>query len=279
MAHPRLLLALGLLLLFSCEKNQSNAPSGTLTDHTVSEDSVDLMDEKTAVTPPATFVLDTTGFSPEPDTPLKLLLEGTYHKNEVWQGAERKQWLGLYHENGRYVLRPTSLQVNIVEDPVSDNEGVLSGREVVAADSNAVFLLTGLSHYPAEVDTAVISRTTLPANKELTYTFKGKAYKIRSFGDSTQASTGERNYRHYGWKAVGMKNGKQVEQLLAEDEGFDDSIYVLLWVGDLDQDGIPDLLLDLSNHYNMARYTLFLSSQAERGKLYRKVAVFEVVGC
>lgn len=276
----RLLLSLSLALLFSCGEKESTTAAGPPTDHQVLADTADTPEEAEVV-PVAkeTVVLDTTGLSPEPETPLKLLMEGTYHKNEVWRGAERKQWLGLYHENGQYVLRPASLQIHIVQDPIADNQGVHSGRQVVAADSNAVFLLTGLKQYAAVVDTVAISRHTLPANKELSFTFKGKNYHIRSFGDSTQASTGEFSYQRYGWKAVGIKKGKKIEQLLAEDEGFVDSIYVLLWAGDLDDDGIPDLLLDLSNHYNVSRYALFLSSKAERGKLYKKVAVFETVGC
>ncbi|MFD3001002.1 hypothetical protein ACFS7Z_11555 [Pontibacter toksunensis] len=283
MAPFRFLLLLSPLLLFSCNKQQSETSSAPPSDHEhiAQVEAVQLTTEtEAAKQATATFVLDTTGLSPEPDTPLKLLLEGTFHKGEVWRGAEKRQWLGLYHKNGDYVLRPASLQVKTVEDPVVDNEGVLSGRKVVAADANALFLLTGMDNIKAgEIDTAVISRTTLAANKDLKYSFKGRDYFIQSYGDSTQSSTGEYSYRNYGWKAVGRKGGKKIEQTLAEDESFDDSIYVLLWAGDLDRDGIPDLLLDLANHYNVSRYTLFLSSKAEHGKLYRKAAVFEAVGC
>ncbi len=66
---------------------------------------------------------------------------------------------------------------------------------------------------------------------------------------------------------------------MAENEQFDDSIYVLLWAGDIDRDGIPDLLIDTSNHYNISTIALFLSSKADKGKLYKKVAIFETIGC
>jgi hypothetical protein len=282
MPHPRLLPIFGLLLLFSCNQNTETSPEA-LTDHMMLVEAVDSAGEKeiadSASVPEAALVLDTTNLSPEPDTPLKLLLEGTFHKHEVWAGAEKKTWLGLFKEDGKYVLRPTTIQVNIVEDPVADSAGTLSGREV-AADSNAVFLLTGLQpNKTGEVDTAVFNRAILPANKELTYTLKGREYRISSYGDSTQAATGEYAYQNYGWKVSGTKNGKVIEQKLAEDDHLTESIYVLLWAGDLDHDGIPDLLIDTSNHYNVSSYTLFLSSKADRGKLYKKVAVFETVGC
>ena len=63
-----------------------------------------------------------------------------------------------------------------------------------------------------------------------------------------------------------------------EDQRFKDSIYVMLWAGDLDRDGVPDLLLDLSNHYNISRYALYLSSMAGRDKLYKKAAEFKAEG-
>lgn len=216
---------------------------------------------------------------PEPDTPLKLLLEGTYHKNEVWGGAEKEEWLGVYYEKEGYVLRPAELQVKIVKDPILDGESVLSGRQVTAADSNAMFFITGFDKAKmGKIDTAAFSSNTLPANKQLTYFFKGKEYKIIAYSDSAQADSVTYSYKNYGWKVVGSKNGRKIEQTLVEDQRFDDSIYVLLWAGDLDRDGIPDLLLDLSNHYNISRYALYLSSMAERGKLYKKVAEFKAVG-
>jgi len=280
-----LLLPFSLLLLVGCSQ-RADAPPAAPTDHsrTVQEETAaepaEVEASGSSTIAPEAVSLDTTDLTPEPATPLKLLLEGSYHKSEVWRGAEKQAWLGLYHEKGTYILRPTSLQVHTVEDPIADNEGIISGRAVTAADSNGLFYITGLPASKAgSVDTAVFSQTTLAANKVLAYSYKGKEYYIKAYGDSVQTATGQYRYTLYGWKVAGTKNGRNVEQTLAEDEAFDDSIYVLLWAGDLDRDGVPDLLLDLSNHYNLSRYVLYLSSMAERGKLYKKAAVFEVVGC
>lgn len=52
---------------------------------------------------------------------------------------------------------------------------------------------------------------------------------------------------------------------------------VLYWTGDLDQDGKVDIYCQL---YDGGMSTLFLSSQAEKGKLVRKVAKFAwELGC
>lgn len=281
MPYPRLLLPFSLLLLLGCRQSTETTPPAAPTDHVVQEDSVEEPAAPAATDTPmqAALTLDTTGLAPAPETPVKLLLEGTYHKNEVWGGAEKEDWLGVFRTAEGYELRPAVLHINTVKDPVLDSANVLSGREVVAADTNALFFVAGLRRATTgPVDTAAFHITTLPANKALTYTFDGREYTIEAYGDSVEQASGNYSYINYGWRVSGRKNGRQVTQTLVEDQRFKDSIYVLLWAGDLDRDGIPDLLLDLSNHYNISRYALYLSSMAERGKLYRKVAEFKAEG-
>lgn len=279
------LLLLSLVMLFSCKQSADKVVSGPPTDHTVAiptDEESDSIEDKVYVT----YEADTSDLAPEPGTPLKILLEGSFHKQEVWKDAEKKQWLAVFYENGRYYLRPGSLQIKAAYDPVADSEQevngkrIISGREVISQDSNTVFFLTGLSKYKeGELDTVAFTKNIIPANKSISYTFKGRPYSIKAYGDSIQLSEKEYSYRNYGWKVTGLKNGRRVEQVLAEDEQFEDSIYMLLWAGDLDRDGTPDLLIDVSNHYNVSAIALFLSSMAEKGKLYKKVAVFETIGC
>jgi len=58
-----------------------------------------------------------------------------------------------------------------------------------------------------------------------------------------------------------------------------DEIPLLLWAGDLDGDGRLDLLLDVSDHYNVQAFKLFLSSGAAADRLLGEGASFVSVGC
>jgi hypothetical protein len=280
-----------LLLIFSplalsCNHTADKATLPPPTDHSVYED--DSATENIKIkndTSYITYIVDTTDLSPAPGTPIKILLEGSFHKSEIWRGAEKKEWLGLFYKNKQYSLEKTSLQIIPTFDPVLDSDRVekgsrtISGREVVGASPNVLFFINGLDRVKeGPVDSAIFKKVVLPVNKSLTYSFKGSNYNIRAYGDSIKLPSNEYVYQSYGWKVSGQKKGKKVEQVLSEDQFFEDSIYVLLWAGDLDRDGVPDLLLDLSNHYNVSRIALFLSSKAEKGKLYKKVALFETVG-
>ncbi|MET0807665.1 MAG: hypothetical protein ABWX93_02785, partial [Pseudoxanthomonas sp.] len=59
----------------------------------------------------------------------------------------------------------------------------------------------------------------------------------------------------------------------------DDASPTLLFAGDLDRDGKLDLIFDGTDHYNVSRPTLFLSSPAGQGELLHEVARYESVGC
>ena len=59
----------------------------------------------------------------------------------------------------------------------------------------------------------------------------------------------------------------------------DDAMPRLLFAGDLDRDGRLDLIFDITDHYNVSRPTLFLSSGAADGKPLRAAARYESVGC
>lgn len=280
----RKLLLLALLPFLSCKHAPENPNVTPPTDHSVTENAkagTEPHEDSTYIT----YLVDTTGLAQEPDTPIKLLLEGSFHKREVWKGAEKNKWFGLFYENKKYILKPTSFQVIPTFDPVADathsekGKKVISGREIVGETPNTLFFISGLSGIKEGiVDTASFNKVVLPVNKSLSYTLNKKEYTIQAFGDSVKLPSKEYAYQSYGWKVSGNKKGQRIEQTLAEDDFFEDSIYVLLWAGDLDRDGIPDLLLDLSNHYNISRVALFLSSEAEAGKLYKKVAVFETSG-
>ncbi len=59
----------------------------------------------------------------------------------------------------------------------------------------------------------------------------------------------------------------------------DDASPALLFAGDIDRDGRLDLILDATDHYNLSRPTLYLSTQAADGELVHRVAEHEAVGC
>ncbi|MCP2045179.1 hypothetical protein [Pontibacter sp. HSC-36F09] len=224
------------------------------------------------------YIPDTADLSPEPNTAAKIMIEGRFHKHEVWQGAEQKSWMALVQQDSIFRLQPSHLQVTTFFDPVYDKgRQVQSGREVRGEHQNTLFFVTGIAKLQeSEIDTVGYSNQVILPNTAIDLRYKGETYTLSASGDSIQQEGSESySVQNYKWTVSGTKNGRRISQELASDENFESAIYVLLWVGDLDRDGIPDLLADLSNHFNATKVTLFLSSLADKGKLYKQVADFK----
>jgi hypothetical protein len=78
-------------------------------------------------------------------------------------------------------------------------------------------------------------------------------------------------------------------QVLAHMDGYadapgqirlgNDAVPKVIFAGDLDGDGALDLIFDITDHYNIARPTLFLSSGAQSDAFVREAARYESVGC
>lgn len=96
-----MLLPLSLLMLLGCRQS-ADAPPATPTHHIVlvQEEQTTVPAEPkapdTAAPAQAALITDTADLGPEPGKPLKLLPEDAHHKYEVWEGAEKKEWLGLF---------------------------------------------------------------------------------------------------------------------------------------------------------------------------------------
>jgi hypothetical protein len=73
--------------------------------------------------------------------------------------------------------------------------------------------------------------------------------------------------------------GKQSQDLPVPVRFAEDGVPALVWAGDLDGDGRLDLYMDLTDHYNVTNYVLFLSSRAVTGELVKQVASRRYVGC
>lgn len=273
-----------LALSMAACNNSPDQSQADKTDHThLLETDTSLVEAPDSATQPTDdelqhYAPDTTDLSPEPNTAAKIMIEGRFHKHEVWQGAEEKSWMALVQEDSVFRLLPSHLQVSPFFDPVYDKgRQVRSGREVRGELPNTLLFMTGIAKLqPTEVDTVSYPSQVILPNTAIDLRFKGKTYTLAASGDSIQQEGSESySVQNYKWTVTGSKNGRRISQELAADENFESAIYSLLWVGDLDRDGIPDLVADLSNHYNSSKITLFLSSTAEKGKLYRKVADFK----
>lgn len=214
---------------------------------------------------------------------------GPFHGDEpVARDGER--WLALRIDGDDAALVETTVNVQAVEDPIHDEAGQRTGREVTSADdAGVVMYLRGAGLRAGRIERAQVGQTDSVATTMPVYelTFRGQRHRIRARCDPAPFEHVERQAHH----ACRIEfTAADQAHVLARTRGYfepgattmslgDDAAPALMFAGDLDRDGRLDLILDTSDHYNVVRPTLFLSSQALPDAVLREVARFESVGC
>lgn len=207
---------------------------------------------------------------------IQLLETGAFHGDEV-RARTHERWLGLFPVADGFALLPTTVSVEAVVDPVVDGDDTQkkSGKKVaVHRDSNPVFLIKGADMLrPGSVVTIFREQKSLGNAATINLELRGKRYELKVISQDPRP----KDFLAQNTKLV-LTTGRRSQTLISLKE-HSDAGWSLFWAGDIDRDGRLDLYLDLSNHYNVSRKILFLSSQAGKGKLVKELVRFETVGC
>ncbi len=203
---------------------------------------------------------------------IKLLETGQgFHGDEI-EAKSGETWLGLFKEKNKYFLRSIKIKVRRSHDVVVDEPRAKTGKDVTVNGKNQpIFLLkNAVTLKEGEIKTIFYN----PSNENLTnlgngfvanYEINNKKYKLSVEGGANSSNL--------------ILGTDKTKQILFSVDKMGDATWNLIWVGDLDGDRKLDIYADLPVFYNFAQRRLFLSSQAENGKLIKQVALFHTSGC
>jgi len=218
-------------------------------------------------------LLCTLGFADE----IRLIEPGEFHGSDVEtiHVVDNELWLGLFPRGEQYFWHKVVVRSKLSHDELVDDEGVDTGRTFAAVSGTAVplFLIRGLDRLASNEVTTLKRDTLLDNGSSVPITLNGVEYRI----EVTNSKTKEKVIGA-GSKIV-LVRGDTQQDLFALSGNANEPDWRLIWAGDLDGDGKLDFYVDLSDHYNVAHKRLFLSSQAEPGKLVKQVAEFVTTGC
>ena len=75
-----------------------------------------------------------------------VLIPGSFHSDEVWEGAEKENWFGLFKNQSGFYLAKTKIKIENIFDAIMDNEGEKTGKEVsTSIEDEPVLLISGLN--------------------------------------------------------------------------------------------------------------------------------------
>jgi hypothetical protein len=193
-----------------------------------------------------------------------LLIQGAYHKGEapLHPGSG---WLALVHKHGRWLLVPAKVTATLAHDEIVDGPNEKTGVNIDASERDSIALIRhpkvkqGVALVPIAID-GNLSRHFDSDKKPWAITFNGSLYTFRI----------ERN------KLVLVQGTKK--SVLGDLINDSESTTSVAWVGDLDGDGVLDLIsVNGSNNYQA--HCLFLSSPAASGAAVKQVGCHGGSGC
>lgn len=214
----------------------------------------------------------------------ELLLPGNYHGDEI-AARDGETWFALVQDDaGGTRLEPRHVGIDAVHDPVLDDDSGASGKQVGAGQDDVLFYLREMPGLASgRIATAYSGRGDPLSLTGLDRDFMLYARQAGRLHFDCLGDGAARNcalvLEHDGRRQVlGRWQGDASageSQLMLASEAWPH----LRWAGDVDRDGKLDLLIDMTDHYNVSAPTLFLSSQAAAGELVGAAAELRSVGC
>lgn len=220
----------------------------------------------------------------EPYT-IDMLNTGEFHGDEVLAKSGEK-WLALFNDGGKSSLVWTKIKVSWVRDGIMDGENEkFTGKKVsVKSKFEPIFLLKNAPTLKAGKAVTLFDSRKIPEDDQYEKTVMQNGFKKdfvlngKTFTLKVVNKNSTDEYISNGTKLV-LTSG-DVEQIVYPNSGERvGEFWYLYWAGDIDGDGKLDFYADVSDHYNSSMPTLFLSSEAEKGKLVKEVAGMRTVGC
>jgi hypothetical protein len=154
----------------------------------------------------------------------------------------------------------------------------------VASERKAMLLIHGLAPQGEEVPTVDFRKNRIWPDETMSFELYGRRYVLRGEGiiereNTIRTDTGEerwdevRNYKLFLATEGSPESTDPPEQTIVAMPSFNDQFVTIRWIGDLDGDQKPDMLLDISQHYEEEVVVLYLSSKAAEGELVGAAAV------
>lgn len=267
------------IALASCTSKVENAQSNTATTDT-------MLVAKTAneLTESNEETYENTSYPTDSLLTAKVLMVGTFHGDEVDENAAKQKWFGLFkNKTGCYLAETSLLTKRVFDAIVDENENSKTGWQVETTNKDTAIILVAKLNYlsPHNFKAAELQKNTIYPGESIEINYLGNTYKLFATGTKNKIEGSEDSFTVEDYQLfVSVEiNGVSKKNVLVAEKSFDDQMTSIIFAGDIDGDGILDLIIDTTNHYNVSRPTLYLSKSATTNDVVKPIGRHSSAGC
>lgn len=201
---------------------------------------------------------------------VRIAMIGAGPGSAIWPAFEGR-WLALHRTAKGDRLEPVTAALTIRDDPCRGRDTIVT-MTGLPAGAKVPFLIQWSALKPGPVDGTWKEPRFLYPGEELPIGLGGRRwFNLAAYGIAEPGML--YNYRLVLGRAETRQTIAQLHVV-----SMDGPPHVV-WAGDLDRDGRPDLLADLTTDYAGHMYVLYVSSLAPTGQLVVEATRFAVASC
>lgn len=207
----------------------------------------------------------------------EILLPSTYYSDDSANTVDKLSpyWVELYKEQDSFYIDNTKFTTQ-----TGFNECTGDSLISIITERKSFLFINDLSlaNTFKKINYVKVPNKMLWQKDEFSFKFNDKDYTIKVSGDYT---LNDRDNGYQGEKKYVLTLfSENKSQIIFTQNEFNDSECKIKFIGDIDQDGKPDFIIDAPTHYEEERTVLLMSSDAEEEDFTKKRAEMSInFGC
>lgn len=176
-------------------------------------------------------------------------------------------FIALISKDDGIIAKPANIEVVFSEE---DCMGLSGASLYIDGCLDYIALISGLNRYnknPMEKTAENMEKVLFP-DKPISFAFNNDTYELYATAEVEDDVYNSKNYQLYFKRGAVVQPISYIEQL-------EHNMPSILFIGDIDNDGYADLLLQEGYNYEYHEMVLYLSSYAREGELVKNVATDE----
>lgn len=201
---------------------------------------------------------------------VKILKPGIYDIADINYDANTMHWFALLSNGVVFTIQKIQPEQKKIKDESGNEKWEIKGHDSL----NTIMMFSGVEMLEKEVIEMKLGNKSFKAGDRLELNYNGKKLVIMADGEEKKDKSTKKKYiAGYELYIAPLKKEKK-RSLLLYHKRVDDVLPKVIWMGDLDNDKKPDLIINNTNSENENHITLYLSNNPPKGSLYKVMGVF-----